>query len=78
MTIVDPGTGRSCWLVSWIENGERRYPHGYPTQDLAEKEASRDRAAARAGKGGLAKARPGRPELFARKDLERADLELGG
>jgi hypothetical protein len=25
------------WSVSWVENGERRYSHGYLTKDMAEK-----------------------------------------
>ena len=39
------------WSVSWVENGERRYRHGCPTKDLAEKVRSNRALDLAAGRG---------------------------
>jgi hypothetical protein len=43
------------WSVSWTENGERRYAHGFVSKDQAEKVRSLNAANLAAGRSGLPK-----------------------
>jgi integrase len=49
------------WSVSWVENGERRYSHGYPTKDLAEKVRANIALDLAAGRGGLKRPKDAKP-----------------
>ena len=49
------------WSVSWVEKGERRYSHGYPTKDLAEKVRANIALDLAAGRGGLKRPKDAKP-----------------
>ena len=49
------------WSVSWVENGERRYSHGYPTKDMAEKVRANIALDLAAGRGGLKRPKDAKP-----------------
>lgn len=60
------------WSVSWVENGVRRYSHGYPTKDLAEEVRANNSLSVAAGRGGLKKkVKAGSLSKLAKDWLER-------
>src|SRR5262252_5511795 len=64
------------WSVSWIENGVRRYSHGYPTAEKAEEVRAGIALRLADGKGGLPRVPPEAKKslsLLAKDWLERRE-----
>lgn len=59
------------WSVSWVESGQRRYSHGYPSKDAAEQVRANLALDLAAGRGGLRRTKDAQPL----RDLAEAWLE---